>query len=158
MAADAAPSRPVRRRPAARAVHYLLLLAICALVANALVGESGFLATRLASRQESHLAARIADMKAQNAELREHARRLREDPAFLEEVARREFGLIRPGERVFILHPAPGETDAVTPDVEPGGATATVTPDAAAGGEAAAATPDAAAGREAAAVTPDAGR
>ena len=126
-------------------------------MANALVGESGFLATRLASRQESHLAARIADMKAQNAELREHARRLREDPAFLEEVARREFGLIRPGERVFILHPALGETDAATPGVQPGGEIA-ATPDAAPGGAPAAVTPDATAGRATATVTPDAGR
>lgn len=143
LAADAAPSRPVRRRPAARAVHYLLLLAICALVANALVGESGFLASRLASRQESRLEARIADMKAQNEELREHARRLREDPAFLEELARREFGLIRPGERVFIIQPAPGETgetDAAAPDAGPG----TVTPDVQSGEETGAAAPDAA--------------
>ncbi len=136
MAADVALSRPIRRRPAARAVHYLLLLAICALVANALVGESGFLASRLASRQEARLEARIADMKAENEELREHARRLREDPAFLEEVARREFGLIRPGERVFIIQPTPdaafGEApDTATPDAEPFGAPGAVTPDAA---------------------------
>lgn len=97
-------------------------------MANALVGESGFLASRLASRQESRLEARIADMKAQNEELREHARRLREDPAFLEELARREFGLIRPGERVFIIQPAPG---AATPDAAPVGATGAATPDAA---------------------------
>lgn len=113
-------------------------------MANALVGESGFLASRLASRQESRLEARIADMKAQNEELREHARRLREDPAFLEELARREFGLIRPGERVFIIQPAPGETDAATPDAGPVGATEAVTSDAAPVGETGAATPDAA--------------
>lgn len=116
-------------------------------MANALVGESGFLASRLASRQESRLEARIADMKAQNEELREHARRLREDPAFLEELARREFGLIRPGERVFIIQPAPGETgetDAATPDAAPVGAPGAVTPDVQAGEETGAATPGAA--------------
>ena len=88
-------------------------------MANALVGESGLLATRLASSQESHLADRIAVLKAENDALREHARRLREDPAYIEEVARREFGLIRPGERVFIIHPAPGETDAALSTAEP---------------------------------------
>ena len=76
------------------------------------------LATRMASRQESYLADRIAALKLENDALREQARRLREDPALIEEVARREFGLIRPGERVFIIRPAPGETGAVAPDAE----------------------------------------
>ena len=38
-----------------------------------------------------------------NAELREMARRLREDPAAIEEQARRELGLIKPGEVLFIV-------------------------------------------------------
>jgi len=95
-----------------------LLLATCALVANALIGESGMLATRMAGNQESHLEDRIAALKADNDALREQARRLREDPALIEEVARRELGMIRPGERVFIIRPASGETSAVTPDAE----------------------------------------
>ena len=89
------------------------------LVANALIGESGLLATRMASRQQFRLAERITTLKAENDALREQARRLREDPAFIEEVARRELGLIRPGERVFIIRPVPGETDTVTPDAAP---------------------------------------
>lgn len=127
-------------------------------MANALVGESGFLASRLASRQESRLEARIADMKAQNEELREHARRLREDPAFLEELARREFGLIRPGERVFIIQPAPGETDAAAPDAAPAGTTGAATPDAAPAGAPGAVMPDVQDGEETGAATPDAAR
>lgn len=87
-------------------------------MANALVGESGLLATRMASSQEALLARRIEALKARNDALREHARRLREDPTFIEEVARRELGLIRPGEQVFIIRPAPAETDTVSPDAE----------------------------------------
>ena len=37
------------------------------------------------------------------SQLREEARLLREDPATIEEIARRELGLIRPGEKLFIL-------------------------------------------------------
>ena len=88
-------------------------------MANALFGESGLLAIRMASRQQAHFAERIAVLKAENDGLREQARRLREDPAFIEEVARQEFGLIRPGERVFIIRPAPGETDPVAPAAGP---------------------------------------
>ena len=35
--------------------------------------------------------------------LREDARRLREDPAAIEEIARRELGLMSPGEKLFII-------------------------------------------------------
>ncbi|MGH9219038.1 MAG: FtsB family cell division protein, partial [Vicinamibacterales bacterium] len=41
--------------------------------------------------------------RAENAQLREAARRLREDPAAIEEAARRELGLIKPGEVLFIV-------------------------------------------------------
>ena len=95
------------------------MFATCVLVANALVGESGLLATRMASRQQSRLAERITILKAENDALREQARRLREDPSYIEEVARRELGLIRPGEHVFIIRPGPGENDTVTPDAAP---------------------------------------
>ncbi len=76
------------------------------------------LAIRMASLQQARLAERIADLRAENDALREKARRLREDLTFIEEVARRELGLIRPGERVFIIHPAPGEADPLGPAVE----------------------------------------
>ena len=49
------------------------------------------------------LSATIARQRAENARLREEVRRLTEDPAAIEEIARRELGLIRPGERVFII-------------------------------------------------------
>lgn len=94
----------------------MLLFATCALVANALVGESGLLATRMANREQARLAARIDALKAENEELRELARRLREDPAFIEELARRDLGLIRPGERVFILRSVPAASGGVPPE------------------------------------------
>jgi cell division protein FtsB len=56
-----------------------------------------------ARRQAEELAAAIARQRAENARLREEARRLTDDPAAIEEVARRELGLIRPGEKVFII-------------------------------------------------------
>lgn len=117
---SSASPRTVRtRRPGGRAVGYLLLFATCALVANALVGESGLLATRMASRQQARLAEQIADMKEQNEVLRERVRRLREDPTFIEEIARRELGMIHPGERVFILRSVPAASSAAAPRTRP---------------------------------------
>ena len=55
----------------------------------------------------TQLAAAIARQRAENARLREEARRLREDPRAIEEIARRELGLIKPGEKVFIIKDVP---------------------------------------------------
>lgn len=73
------------------------------IVVDGLVGERGLLATLRARRGYDELSATIARERAENARLREQVRRLREDPATIEEIARRELGLIHPGEKVFII-------------------------------------------------------
>jgi cell division protein FtsB len=93
-----------RRR---RIVQALLFLVAAAFVANALVGDQGLLATLRARQRYEELATTIASLRAENARLREEARRLREDPAAIEEIARRDLGLIRPGEKVFIVKDLP---------------------------------------------------
>ena len=80
-----------------------LFLGAVALLANVLVGDQGLLATLRARRQYDELAGIIARQRAENARLRAEARRLREDPEAIEEIARRDLGLIRPGEKVFII-------------------------------------------------------
>jgi cell division protein FtsB len=86
-----------------RFVRLSLLFLALLLVVDALVGDRGLLAMLDARRQNSELAATIARQRAENARLREQARRLREDPSAIEEIARRDLGLIRPGEKVFIV-------------------------------------------------------
>lgn len=73
------------------------------IVVDGLVGERGLLAMLRARREYDRLAATIARQRAENAALRERARRLTDDPNAIEEVARRDLGLIKPGERVFII-------------------------------------------------------
>jgi len=77
------------------------------IVVDGLVGDRGLLAMLRARQEYDALSASIARQRAENARLRETARRLREDPAAIEEIARRELGLIKPGERVFILKDVP---------------------------------------------------
>jgi cell division protein FtsB len=80
------------------------LLCFAALViVDALVGERGLLAMLRARHQHQELAAAVARQRAENARLREEVRRLTGDPAAIEEIARRELGLIRPGEKLFIV-------------------------------------------------------
>jgi cell division protein FtsB len=95
-----APKRPTRTR---RIVQLLVLFVASAIVVDGIVGERGLLAMLRARHQYDELAASISRQKAENARLRDQARRLREDPSAIEEIARRELGLIKPGERVFIV-------------------------------------------------------
>ncbi len=113
------PSRPTPRRKTKalkrpgqgrRLVHLLLLLLASIVVVNGLIGDRGLLAMVQARRQNDELARTIARERAENARLREEAQRLRDDPTAIEEIARRELGLIRPGERVFIIKDLPPPT------------------------------------------------
>ena len=45
----------------------------------------------------------IAGLQSENEALRDEARRLRYEPSIIEEIARRELGLVRHGEHVFIV-------------------------------------------------------
>lgn len=90
-----------------RIVRILLLLVAIGIVTDALAGDQGLLAMLRARRQYDQLAADIARQRTENARLREEARRLREDPSAIEEAARRDLGLIRPGEKVFIVKDLP---------------------------------------------------
>jgi cell division protein FtsB len=84
-------------------VQILLVFVACVILVDALVGDRGLLASIRARREYDELAATIARERAENAQLREEARRLKEDPSAIEEIARRELGLIKPGEKVFIV-------------------------------------------------------
>jgi len=81
----------------------LAVLVGLGLTVDAFVGDKGLLAMMEAREQYRLLEHSLAAARAENARLREQARRLREDPAAIEEIARRELGLIRPGEKLFII-------------------------------------------------------
>lgn len=94
-------------RRSRRIVRYALGFVTIVLVLDAIVGEKGLL-TLLKARRDFHaIEGALHKARRENAELREQARRLREDPTAIEEVARREHGLIKPGEKLFIIKDAP---------------------------------------------------
>jgi cell division protein FtsB len=99
-----AKKRPSRNR---RIVQILVVLVASIIIVDGLVGDRGLLAMLRAQHEYDELAASISRQRAENARLRDQARRLREDPGAIEEIARRELGLIRPGERVFIVKDVP---------------------------------------------------
>jgi cell division protein FtsB len=102
-APDTTTTSSLPRRRRGRAVRYLVVAVGCVLIIDALVGDRGFLAMLKARQQYRTLDAGLARARAENAQLREQARELRENPQAIEEIARRELGLIRPGEKLFII-------------------------------------------------------
>ena len=84
-------------------VRLILLLVGAAIAADGMVGERGLLEVLRARHDYQELTTQIEQLKAQNNALRDGARRLREDPSEIESVARQELGLIRRGEKVFVI-------------------------------------------------------
>jgi cell division protein FtsB len=92
-----------RRR---RILRDVLLAGAAILIVNAVVGENGYLATLRARQEQERVRAEVTRLRQDNQQLRELARRLKVDPIAQEEAARRQFGLIRPGETLVILRDA----------------------------------------------------
>ncbi len=74
-----------------------------AVFVDAIVGERGLLATLRARDQYAAEVAALERQRAENARLQERLERLTSDPAAIEEIARGELGLMRPGEKLFIV-------------------------------------------------------
>lgn len=114
--AEAVPSRPRTRHPLRTAhelrrrrrrwLSYALFAGSLVLMVNAVVGENGYLATLRARREYDSLMAAVATLQNENHRLRDDVHRLKTDSAALEEAARRELGLIRPGETLVIIKDA----------------------------------------------------
>lgn len=109
--ADAPAPLRRRRTPVApapsplsrRALNFLLVFAAVVLLADALVGERGLVATTRARRVSGELSAKVDRVRRENQQLRDAAKRLREDPTTIESLAREELGLIRQGEVLVVV-------------------------------------------------------
>jgi len=78
------------------------------MVLDSFVGDRGWAALVRSRQEHDRLAAEVAQKRTENDRLREEIRRLSgADPDAIEEIARRELGLIRPGERLFIIRDVP---------------------------------------------------
>jgi cell division protein FtsB len=108
----AAGAEPLRRKRVVRppvsvfrrrGFHLLLIFVTLVLIVDALIGEKGLMQSMNAQRQYRQLQDSLDELRRENASLREEMRRLNEDPDTIESLARKDLGLIRPGEVVFIL-------------------------------------------------------
>lgn len=84
----------------------LIVVTIVVLI-DAIVGEKGLVALMRANDDKAAVVHELETVRLDNQRALEQARRYREDPATLEELARRDLGLIRPGEKLFIIRDLP---------------------------------------------------
>jgi cell division protein FtsB len=112
--AESTPRPPLRRsrrfqpkavRPpvAPRIIRYIVVALALAIAIDALFGDRGLVDTRKARQDYVVLELYVNRLKVENASLRAEARRLKEDPAAIEAIARQELGLVFPGETLFIV-------------------------------------------------------
>lgn len=66
---------------------------------------SGVLALYKKRQELLNLQAKTAQLEQENAKLQKDIDRLQNDPRYLEEVARRDYGLLRTNERVYDFSP-----------------------------------------------------
>lgn len=77
-----------------------------ALLVNAVVGEGGYLATVRESREAAELATEVTALRLENQHLLAQGKRLQEDASAVEEAARRDLGMVRPGETLIVIRDA----------------------------------------------------
>lgn len=99
-AADTATPPPPRGQ---RVVRIGLIVVTAVVLVDAVVGDKGVFAL---VRQRENYRAVTTDLEAQrleNQRMVDQARRYREDAATIEDLARRDLGMIKPGEKLFII-------------------------------------------------------
>jgi cell division protein FtsB len=101
------PGRPLSRAARRRWVQYALLFCTAALIVNALIGDRGLTALVKARREHARLQSALATIRYENAVLREEVVRLGSDARTIEEAARRDLGLAREDELLFIVTDVP---------------------------------------------------
>jgi len=77
------------------------LLIMTYLLASLILGEMGLVKYYRMKAQYNMLTEEIARLKIDNAKLRKNVYALRNDPAYVERIARDKLGLARPGEIVY---------------------------------------------------------
>jgi cell division protein FtsB len=83
-----------------------LVLAIVAVAVSVLVGEHGITHLMRLAGERRELGEAAFMRLAENRRLRGEIEQLRNDDLYLEELARRQLGLVRPGEFVYRFRPA----------------------------------------------------
>ena len=80
---------------------YIPLAAILGILFFTVFGERGLLHIHHLKQEQEEMAKRLTEMQRDNERLRREIEALRADRQYLENLARREFGLVKPNEVVY---------------------------------------------------------
>ena len=82
----------------------LALLLVCiALIVHNVFSQNGYLALRRQRKELQGLHQKIQQVKADNEQLERENRALKSNPAAIERLAREQYGLAKPGEKIYSL-------------------------------------------------------
>ena len=91
----------------------LVLLLICvALIVHNVFSQNGYLASRRQRKELHELEQKIQQIKVENQELDHENHELKSNPAAVERLAREQYGLAKPGEKIY---PVPNNSSANAP-------------------------------------------
>ena len=97
----ASPSRPLASYEKRRLRQIIVVVIVLVLLWVLFAPGSGYLQYRRLQKQIAVLARENSVLEEQNAELRQEIQRLQHDEAYLEELARKKYGLLRKNEEVY---------------------------------------------------------
>ena len=97
------PSRPFWGVPRTFVVFLIVFAAGMLLIS--LVGDQGLVSYWMLTSERDQLRAEVTRLEARHAELQRVIHALRSDPEYIEQLARRDLGLVRPDEVIVQLPP-----------------------------------------------------
>lgn len=84
------------------------------LVVQDIFGTHGVLAMRRSQREAGEIRKEIQKLDEENRQLQDRVKDLKSDPQAIEEIARKDMGLAKPGELIFKLPPKTATAPAAT--------------------------------------------
>lgn len=98
------------RSVAKRAAKWVAIAFVTVAMVDGVFGQRGLIENRRLAERNAEMKATVEALEADNEALTEESRRLKEDPAAVEDLARRDLGLLKDGELVVILRDVPAPT------------------------------------------------
>ncbi|WP_457574185.1 FtsB family cell division protein [Desulfolithobacter sp.] len=102
----ASPSRPLTRYEKRRLRQIIVLVVVLVLLWVLFAPGGGYLQYRRLQKEIDTLTRENAALEEQNSRLRQEINRLQRDEDYLEELARKKYGLLKKNEEVFDFSPA----------------------------------------------------
>jgi cell division protein FtsB len=106
-ASDDEPPKLRPRRAQRLWIRRVLIFVSCVMLVDSVAGERGLVRRIRARHDLVQAAARLGQLKRENAALRDQVARLQGDPGTIEVAARQHLGLIRRGEILVVVKDRP---------------------------------------------------